>query len=81
MSTGLESELTDPVRFLPNPNVFPEADDAESREDSMDGNGSRSLSRLRISNGGGVRDLCKGDAAYECGWNGRCEAGGGKLPD
>lgn len=48
--TGLESELADgatpendDAKFLP----VPDADDMESSEDSIDGNGSRSLSRLR----------------------------------
>lgn len=45
---------------------FPDAADIESSDDSMDGNGSRSLSRPRgPSNGGGVSDLCSGEAVYE----------------
>lgn len=64
---GLPSELMDgatpeidDAKFLP----VPDAEDMESSEDSMDGNGSRSLSRLRwFSNGGGVNALCKGEAA------------------
>lgn len=61
---GLESEFIEgaiadaPDRFLPD------AEDMESSEDSIDGNGSKSLSRLRwFSYGGGVNALCKGDAA------------------
>jgi hypothetical protein len=77
--TGLESEFmdgatpeTDEAKFLP------EAEDMESRDDSIDGNGSKSLSRLRLfSYGGGVNDLCKGEAAYECCGKGRCEEIGG----
>lgn len=65
--TGLESEFMDgatpemdDAKFLP----LPDADDIESSDDSIDGNGSRSLSRLRwFSNGGGVNALCKGEAA------------------
>lgn len=60
---------------------FPDAVDMESSDDSIDGNGSRSLSRPRWpSNGGGVSELCKGDAAYELGGNWRCELSGGR-PD
>ncbi len=65
-NTGLESELTE--RAMPDTDVakfFPEVD-IESREDSMDGKGSRSLSRpRRPSKGGGVSDLCNGEAVYE----------------
>lgn len=63
--TGLESELID--RAIPDEGkFFPEAVDMESSDDSIDGNGSKSLSRPRWpSNGGGVSDLCRGDAAYE----------------
>lgn len=43
---------------------MPEALEAESSEDSMDGKGSRSESRPRCICGGGVSDLCRGDAAY-----------------
>ena len=43
---------------------MPEALEAESSEDSMDGNGSRSESRPRCICGGGVSDLCRGDAVY-----------------
>ena len=64
LSTGLESELME--RAMPEWKFLPEAVDMESREDSMDGNGSRSLSRLRWpSKGGGVSDLCNGEAVYE----------------
>lgn len=63
--TGLESELMD--RAIPEAEegkFFPDAEDMESSEDSIDGNGSRSLSRPRWpSNGGGVSDLCRGEAA------------------
>jgi hypothetical protein len=48
--TGLESEFIDgatpdidDAKFLP----VPDADDIESSDDSIEGNGSRSLSRLR----------------------------------
>lgn len=62
-NTGLESFIGGPKRPTP---ILPDVVDAESSDDSMDGNGSRSLSRLRDrSYGGGVRDLCRGDAAYE----------------
>lgn len=65
-NTGLESELME--RAMPDADegkFFPEVD-IESREDSMDGKGSRSLSRPRWpSNGGGVSDLCNGEAVYE----------------
>lgn len=81
--TGLESEFmegatpeTDDAKFLPD------AEDMESSDDSIDGNGSKSLSRPRwFSYGGGVNDLCKGEAAYECGGNGRCEEIGGNPAD
>lgn len=44
--TGLESELMD--RAIPDEGkFFPEAVDIESNDDSIDGNGSRSLSRPR----------------------------------
>jgi hypothetical protein len=63
-STGLESELME--RAMLEWKFLPEAEDMESREDSMDGNGSRSLSRPRWpSKGGGVSDLCNGEAVYE----------------
>lgn len=66
-NTGLESELIE--RAMPEADegkFLPEAEDMESSEDSMDGKGSRSLSRPRWpSNGGGVSDLCNGEAAYE----------------
>jgi hypothetical protein len=62
--TGLESEFAEVPMFLPKLKFLPDEVDAESIEDSIEGNGSRS-SRLRVSKGGGVRDLCKGDAAYE----------------
>lgn len=66
-STGLESELME--RAMPEVDEWkflPEAEDMESREDSIDGNGSRSLSRPRWpSKGGGVSDLCNGEAVYE----------------
>lgn len=66
--TGLESEFmefmdgatpeTEEAKFLPD------AEDMESSDDSIDGNGSKSLSRLRwFSYGGGVNALCKGEAA------------------
>jgi hypothetical protein len=63
--TGLESELTEWAGpDADDGKFFPDAVDMESSEDSMDGNGSRSLSRPRwLSNGGGVSDLCKGEAA------------------
>lgn len=62
--TGLESELTECA--MPDADegkFFPDAMDMESSDDSIDGNGSRSLSRPRPSNGGGVSDLCNGEAA------------------
>lgn len=49
--------------FLPLLGFLPDVVDAESIEDSIEGKGSRSPSRLRVSKGGGVRDLCKGEAA------------------
>lgn len=53
---------------------FPETVEFESREDSTDGNGSRSVSGPPCgSYGGGVRAFCSGDAVYESGWNGRCD--------
>lgn len=65
-NTGLESELME--RAMPDVEegkLFPEVD-IESKEDSMDGKGSRSLSRPRWpSKGGGVSDLCNGEAVYE----------------
>lgn len=48
-----------------------------STEDSIDGNGSRSLSRPR-SNGGGVNALCNGEAVYECA---PYDRGGGNADD
>lgn len=81
LRTGLESEFTE----WASPDdeggkFFPEALDIESRDDSIDGNGSMSLSRLRgPSNGGGVRDLCSGEAVYE--WGGNWRFRGGKPWD
>lgn len=62
-NTGLESELID--RAIPaDGKFFPDAVDMESKDDSIDGKGSKSLSRPRwLSYGGGVSDLCRGDAA------------------
>lgn len=77
LSTGLESEFTECA--IPDDEggkFFPEALDIESSEDSIEGNGSMSLSRLRgPSNGGGVRDLCSGEAVYEWGGNWRFRGG------
>lgn len=51
---GLPSELMDgatpemdDAKFLPVPVPVPDVEDMESRDDSIDGNGSRSLSRAR----------------------------------
>jgi hypothetical protein len=75
--TGLESEFID--RAIPDDaegKFFPDAEDMESSDDSIDGNGSRSLSRPRgPSYGGGVSDLCSGEAAYEYGGNCRLRGG------
>lgn len=50
-------------KFLPET-----MEELESREDSMEGNGSRSLSRLLWgSYGGGVRAFWSGEAVYETG--------------
>lgn len=82
LRTGLESELTEWAIPEADEKFFPDAVDMESNEDSMDGNGSKSLSRwLRPSNGGGVSDLCRGEAAYECGGKARCDPRGGRAPD
>lgn len=60
---GLESECTEGARLRETGKCLPEADDAESSDDSMDGKGSRSESRpRRESKGGGVSDLCNGEA-------------------
>jgi hypothetical protein len=59
-STGLESEFEDGAS--PDVKFLPDAVDMESSDDSMDGNGSKSLSRP-LSKGGGVNDLCRGEAA------------------
>lgn len=61
---GLESECTEGAKLRETGKCLPEADEAESSDDSMDGKGSRSESRprRRESNGGGVRDLCSGEA-------------------
>lgn len=46
--TGLESEFMDGATPETEDAKFrPDAEDMESRDDSMDGNGSKSLSRLR----------------------------------
>lgn len=66
MSTGLESEFA-AGRMLGSLFCGPEG--AGSSDDSIDGNGSKSLSRL--SYGGGVKALCRGDAVYEWPPNGR----------
>lgn len=65
--TGLESELTEcATPDVDDGKFLPDAVDMESSDDSIEGNGSRSLSRPRWpSNGGGVSDLCNGEAAYE----------------
>lgn len=80
--TGLESELAD--EGSPEPDMWkflPETEDPESIEDSIEGKGSRSGSRLRwMSNGGGVCAFCRGDAVYDRGAKGRCDDGGGR-PD
>lgn len=57
--------------------------DVESKDDSIDGNGSKSASRLRENSyGGGVKDLCKGDAVYDCGGGKeRWDVGGGRPGD
>lgn len=46
-NTGLESEFTEVARWVENPKFLPDDVDAESKDDSMEGKGSRSLSRLR----------------------------------
>jgi hypothetical protein len=63
--TGLESELTDGATpETEDAKFLPDAEDIESSDDSIDGNGSKSLSRPRwVSNGGGVKALCRGEAA------------------
>lgn len=45
--TGLESELMDRAIPADEGKFFPDAVDMESSDDSMDGNGSKSLSRPR----------------------------------
>lgn len=73
-STGLESDLVDGASpdDAERGKFFIEVDETDSRDDSIDGNGSTGLSRPRcVSYGGGVSDLCRGDAAYECGWKDR----------
>jgi len=79
--TGLESERASPETGRWK--FFPETEDPESREDSIDGNGSRSGSRVRWASydGGGVSAFWRGDAVYDRGWNGRCDVGGGREVD